>query len=233
MKGTRLIWYKTTYFVIKDKDSKYIMVSPNFPTIGGFKSEEDAIGRVDADLHCEAADYAETFIRQDKLVIQTDQVSTLLDFHYYADDNLHAFVGQKIPYYDENDNVTGVLCVTKELTSQYFKRICHQLKRIDKRFQGEIQHGSYYLNSPCAEANISNKEFECLFYLVRGKTAKGISEMMHLSRRTVEYHIVRLKEKLNCTTRSDLVEKAIDNGYVHIFPGRLISRDFIKMLDEF
>jgi len=73
--------------------------------------------------------------------------------------------------------------------------------------------------------NLTEREGHCLFYLVRGKTAKEISEKLNLSRRTVEQYTESIKIKFNCSKKSDLIEKAIQIGFVYILP-----RDFLQKI---
>ncbi|WP_058477833.1 LuxR C-terminal-related transcriptional regulator [Legionella steigerwaltii] len=63
-------------------------------------------------------------------------------------------------------------------------------------------------------ANISNdpivseRELQCLYYLIKGFALKQIAYVLEISPRTVEHHINNAKSKLNCYHRSDLIEKA-------------------------
>lgn len=63
---------------------------------------------------------------------------------------------------------------------------------------------------------LTPREKECLCFILRGKTAKEIAGLMSISFRTVEFHIMNIKEKLNCSSRSQLIEYSIDNGYLNM-----------------
>ena len=54
--------------------------------------------------------------------------------------------------------------------------------------------------------NLSKREFECLKYISRGMTTKESAKIMAISPRTVEVHISKMKEKLNCPSKSQLAE---------------------------
>ncbi len=56
----------------------------------------------------------------------------------------------------------------------------------------------------------SKREEEVLTYLVRGKTAKEIGLLLYISKRTVERHLENIKLKANCKTKSELIDKFID-----------------------
>lgn len=56
--------------------------------------------------------------------------------------------------------------------------------------------------------NFSEREKDCLRYLIEGKTAKETALLLNLSHRTIEYHFENLKEKLDCVTKRELIKVA-------------------------
>ena len=62
---------------------------------------------------------------------------------------------------------------------------------------------------------------ECFYLVARGKTAKEIARVLNIDYRTVEVHIERLKRKLDCHTKSQLIEKAFETGAVYQRPKSL------------
>lgn len=61
-----------------------------------------------------------------------------------------------------------------------------------------------------AMVKLSNREKECLQYIRQGRTAKETANFLNISRRTVETHIVHIKDKFNCHTKSQLLNKLMD-----------------------
>lgn len=57
---------------------------------------------------------------------------------------------------------------------------------------------------------LSDRESLCLYYLIRGKSARETGSILHISQRTVEFYIDSLKDKLNCRKKSDIVEMAFE-----------------------
>lgn len=55
--------------------------------------------------------------------------------------------------------------------------------------------------------DLTDREFECLRYYCRGRTAKEIGKMLHISPRTVETYMASVKEKLEVHSRGELVKK--------------------------
>lgn len=66
------------------------------------------------------------------------------------------------------------------------------------------------------EIKLTARESECLFYLLRGKTAKKIATILGISHRTVETYVDYLKIKFQALNKSELIEKAIEKGYFNI-----------------
>lgn len=64
--------------------------------------------------------------------------------------------------------------------------------------------------------NLSPRQQECLFYLIRGQTAKQIAKQLGCSHRTVEAHIDHIKNKFKCTTKGDLINMAFEDGSVDV-----------------
>ncbi len=56
----------------------------------------------------------------------------------------------------------------------------------------------------------SQREKEVLVELIRGKTAKSIGMSLQISKRTVENHVKNLKAKSRCSSKSELINKYID-----------------------
>lgn len=54
------------------------------------------------------------------------------------------------------------------------------------------------------DAYITPREFQCLYWLARGKTLEEISMIIHASIRTVKAHVAHMKEKLGCTNQFQL-----------------------------
>jgi DNA-binding CsgD family transcriptional regulator len=53
---------------------------------------------------------------------------------------------------------------------------------------------------------LSKKEIDCLKLYLRGKSSSEIGEDSGLAKRTVEFYIENIKNKLSCHKKSDLFE---------------------------
>lgn len=66
---------------------------------------------------------------------------------------------------------------------------------------------------------LSGREIECLVYLIIGHSAKETAKILTVSPKTVEFYIDSAKQKLNCSTKSELIKKiiklnVISHGYL-------------------
>ena len=57
-----------------------------------------------------------------------------------------------------------------------------------------------------------------------------MAKILALSPRTVEQYIDNLKLKLNCRNKSDLIDAAIQMGFVDIVPSSLFNKNLLASL---
>jgi len=66
---------------------------------------------------------------------------------------------------------------------------------------------------------LSKRELQCALYCKEGKTAKETAKLLNLSRRTVEYYLEKVKIKLDCNSKYQLITRLYESD---------ITRDYIK-----
>ena len=52
---------------------------------------------------------------------------------------------------------------------------------------------------------LTQREAECVTLLLQGFTMKKIGELLELSPRTIEYYLKRVKERLDCRNKKELI----------------------------
>lgn len=55
--------------------------------------------------------------------------------------------------------------------------------------------------------SLTLKEIEVVKYLLKGLSAPKIADNLFISSRTVEHHLERIKDKLDCTSKAELIQK--------------------------
>lgn len=102
---------------IKDLSGKKTLANLAEVKLTGVNSEADVIGKTDYDLF--PADVAKSYTEDDIQVIQEgisliNREGTLVD----KDGNIHWMVGTKLPLYDNNNNIIGLLGVGRDITNR-------------------------------------------------------------------------------------------------------------------
>lgn len=72
------------------------------------------------------------------------------------------------------------------------------------------------LNNDALLGQLSKREKEIFTLFLQGKTITQVASLIHLSPRTIEDYLSSLKTKLLCESKSDLIMKAIENGWISI-----------------
>ncbi len=59
---------------------------------------------------------------------------------------------------------------------------------------------------------LTKREHEILILVVQGKANKEIARVLHISVKTVEYHVTNILGKLRAASRTEAVVKALEQG---------------------
>lgn len=81
----------------------------------------------------------------------------------------------------------------------------------------DIRQKKYQVKGNFGTSALSQREFECLYWNAKEKTAKQIGKILSLSPRTVEEYLCNLKNKLGCRSKFELIEVANKNPIVKAF----------------
>ena len=84
---------------------------------------------------------------------------------------------------------------------------------LNNEYKGNINQIDMKRKAYIGSIKLSLREAQCLHYLVRGKTIKGIANELNLSKNTIETYYTNLKFKLNIYNKSKLVEMAIEHHF--------------------
>ena len=199
----------------------------------GFKNTDDLIGLTDYDMKCEAVSLADHFRAQDQKVISEKTNVISLDIARYADGEVYIIYSIKSPLYDTNAQVRGSfgysVMLEPEIINILNAHLCEENIFIPKSTPvNKIVQNSYQLTNQFGSKKLSPRQAECLFFLMRGKSIKTIASTLKLSTRTIEFYIDQLKCKYNCISRNQLIDLAITNGFLNVFPSSLLKSRLIE-----
>jgi len=64
-------------------------------------------------------------------------------------------------------------------------------------------------DAPVTKTRLTPRELECVKWVMAGKSSWEISQILHCSEATINFHVANLKKKFNVPTRQQVVVKAI------------------------
>ncbi len=80
--------------------------------------------------------------------------------------------------------------------------------------QRERHSAQYNLGEPFSYTYFTQREADCVFHLLQGKTMTEIGQILKLSPRTVEYYLTNIKKKLNCRKKNELIDKVLTTQFL-------------------
>ncbi|EKD54722.1 MAG: transcription regulator LuxR family protein [uncultured bacterium] len=212
------------FIVCMDLTGNYIYVNQAFSSLLGFKNKEDVTGLAFKNAPCKVSEYADVHEKQNQEVVKSNAVIKLLDIHPYANNEIVTILTSKAPFKDVAGHFNVIAHGTVVSRSMLLK-ISTAIAQSDKRFRKNKNpdQRSYKIVEPIDCQKLSAREIECMFYLIRGKTMTQIATILRLSKRTVEYYLQNIKNKWSCHTKSDLIEKAIETGWIDFIPKNIFN----------
>jgi DNA-binding CsgD family transcriptional regulator len=219
------------FITIKNRESVFLDASYDVTKLLGWKSPDDCYGKTEYDLPCRdtESENADECIRIDKLVVNSGKKIITLEIQNYVS-GWKTLLAERNPWKDENENVNGVVTYAVDNSNCTLFRGFMILNQLDSKLIKIRKPVSYILNTEHSPLPLSRKQEICLFLLIRGKTIKQIAKILNKSPRTIECHFDAIKFKLNCHSKSELIEKAINNGFLYYVPECLIKSDFEKVI---
>src|SRR3990167_2895100 len=191
----------------KASDGKHLGCNTNLAKALQFKNPEKIVGLTDHDLPDQTDESCHFHHKNDRLVLSGQSVSGIHQSLPPYDGSLFYFI--KKPLF-ANNKMMGII---------YYCQPFMQSKSIDNLIINDRKYlpaKSYYtFGTNDNPYKLSTRELECLFLMLRSKTAKQIGEILHLSKRTIEFYIVNIKNKLGSQSKSDLLCIAIQHGYMN------------------
>ena len=220
----------------KDKNSVFMYGNEAYGKLVGIENPLDIIGRTAFDLPCEAAVCAPLFEAQDREVIASAKPLRILDVHPFSGGEWRIHIFTKMPLRDDENNIVGTIFQGRDITSVSNLELGSLLGRmyVSGKTPELVKQGSYLLSNPGREnIQLTRRESEVLFFLLRSKTVKTISSILNLSSRTVEHYLASLKMKFSTANKYELVDRAIELGHHNYIPQSLFSQQLsIALRDE-
>lgn len=138
------------------------------------------------------------------------------------DDLFFGTISFKFPIYNSENKITGIFgisALTDNSTFTEAEPFSIALQRIINTglIKPNITKDSLLFGRKINNIYLSRQEINCLRLLVAGKTFKLTAQALNLSPRTVEHYIDNIKYKLNVKSKSELIEKVVQQIFPDIF----------------
>ncbi len=206
------------YFCWKGLDLRYAMMNNATAKLFGFENSNVSFNKIsDHQLNCDAANLAAEFQCDDNYVLNTGKDLHILNFCQYENNDWRLLFGQKSLVYGDNNEKKGVYGRFLDVTNCPLFKIAFGIGELNRH------QVTYIVKDRFDDFNLSERESEIVFHLIRGRSAKETALLVNLSVRTVEKHLDRIKHKMNCHSRSQLIDKAWSHGLKSYLPSSLFG----------
>jgi DNA-binding CsgD family transcriptional regulator len=191
------------YFM--DSDSYMQRINDLTAETCGYISAANAVGKSIRDVSKQET--ISKILANNREVIECSTSKIDTESYLRSDDREMTALSMKFPLVEGN-TVTGILGI-----SILLEQSLQMADVLNFLIQNDLltsdQPATFpYLKIDCAY--FSHRDRDIMYFLVRGKTAKQIARLLGLSYRTIEHRLDSIKQKLNVTTKSDLIERIVD-----------------------
>lgn len=213
--------------LVKDLQSRIVVVSEYLAYLAGLKNSNLTRDQTDFDIQCGAVNAADMFVHYDQNVIQNKREILTLDICEYTT-GWKTLLSSRKPIINENKEIIGVFSQAIDISNTNMFKWCLSLMDADSIINNNNKNKQriYALNEYNSFLPLTPRQNSCLFLLVRGKSMKEIASVLNISVRTVEEHIMNIKTKLDCHNRSQLIEKALNSGFLNFIPQEILHKKF-------
>lgn len=209
----------------KDNAGHYLKASTETARSLGWRHPNDIIGKNDYDHPCYLAEFAAEYQAYDRYLREQGVTKTVFCFSCYSGDNWRLMFGKNGVFYDDQEQVAGTVFNVNDITqTKMFTLFCTLTENdLILLTAKNLRKTMYTIEETYPiETTLTPKESECLFYLLRHKTAKEIAVILQKSHRTIEDTINRIREKLNCHNKKDIIEFSIEHNLLSIIPNSVL-----------
>lgn len=195
------------------KHQAFLGCNRKFADFVGIESPEEIIGTTGYSFF--EQELVDEFRSVAQEVVKTRIPHELASDFYSEKSGITMVQGTVVPILDENNQVESVIgygtpcIILSEKTWQEAIRLVNK-----ENIRHIVRNSKYPIKTEFGVVKISRREAECCLYLLKGLTAKDIAEQMILTPKTVENYIENIKNKIGCSTRSELTQALVDGEFI-------------------
>ncbi|MFA5960304.1 MAG: LuxR C-terminal-related transcriptional regulator [Tatlockia sp.] len=192
---------------VKDENLRYHYLNP--VGLNQLKlSEQDYLFLTDKEMYLSL--FADDYISHDLAAIngtiyhQIDCIMSTKGEHFFA-------VSHKLPLKDALNKTLGVLCFSQFINQMQLTTLLSENSPFQTRQFKLSENTKQLLQEP---TELTKRELDVLFCLLRGKTNKTIADCLNITERTVVFHLNAIKRKWDCHSKEAVFEAAINKGFL-------------------
>jgi DNA-binding CsgD family transcriptional regulator len=198
----------------KDRDFNYLGCNPENLHAVKINKIDEFIGKTDFDMPWK--DIADKFRGEDKQVLKGDTI-LCVDTLTIADGARSSLIVKKAPLYTQDKKIIGVVGTGFDLNKDNYKAAAMLLTGAGIK----IPHLYSYIGSENPDFIYENVKFtkrqaQIISHFLKGHSADLTAKYLGLSRRTIESAIMLLKEKLGCKEKYQIIDKALELGFIDL-----------------
>ncbi len=72
----------------------------------------------------------------------------------------------------------------------------------------------YLIGGDYEDVYFTRQEARCMVCMLKGATVKATADTLDLSPRTAEFYVNKMKDKLKCPSKADLIRAVIDSDFL-------------------
>jgi len=213
---------------VTDLSYRFLITNKQTVKMAGYDKAESLIDKTYYDLNCESVHLANEFIKEEETVLTTKKPLKILAYAYYANQQLTLLFGQKSLLLGHNQQPCGFYCHFYDLTNKGIidvARVLNQKNSVKVNTESGFQ-AVFRIQETFDTYNLSKRETECLYLILRGFSNMAIAKYLNLSKRTIEGYIERVKFKLYVQSRTEIIEKSIYEGLANSIPESIYQTFF-------
>jgi DNA-binding CsgD family transcriptional regulator len=199
-------------FYFMDCNSMMQRINEATAKTNGYLSTQDAIGKSIRDIS--KPETIETILANDRKVREARAYQVLTESFTRHDTLELTALSIKFPWYHHNTiiGIVGCSMLLGDAEAASFTQALTLLIETGLLTapESEVKSLAKLAGPPVAGVYFDQRDKAIMYWLVRGKTAKNIGNMLALSHRTIEHRLEVIKQKLAVSSKAALIEKIID-----------------------
>lgn len=205
---------------VVDTKSCYLYYNSAYAALVGVadKPMDYLLGKTVADMHCEAAQCASLFWKEDALVKSTKKMVRVLNSIQMAGGLWKILQIDKQPILNADGEVEAIIFHLIDQSDNHMVDLALSIGKEIQNTPNQPNGMQINISKSTKKIDLKPKESECLFYLTRGFSYKEIAQVQNIAYRTVVDHLERLKLKFNATTTDELISRALASGHPGAVP---------------